>query len=77
MSTNNWGAAPHFEKGATVTLDCGEAGKINFCKVIGFHAYGEKHKYDLEVKFTLTVDGSEVGDTTRLYNIDGRFIHKA
>jgi hypothetical protein len=69
-----WGAEPSFFKDDVVTVDFGTNGGIFNAKVIGFHSYGDSHKYDLEVKYIGTVDGLSVKDTARIYNIDGRFL---
>lgn len=71
---NGWGEEPYFFKGAGVSANFGNGGFITEAIIIAFHSYGDKHKYDIEVKCQLEIDGLTVDDTARLYNVDGRFL---
>lgn len=65
----NW--TPEFQIGQSVAVNFGYAGSFGACTVTGIHLTREKIKYDLEVKFQY----SETEEfTTRIYNIDSKFI---
>ncbi len=71
-----WGPNAHFQYGEIVAVDFGTAGRIERAKVIAFHQYRDKCKYDLEVEFGIQVDGQDIKDHIRLYNVEGRCLAK-